>query len=347
MKQYKILTVYKSKKKKKEIGGFLMKNKRWVKKTILLGLIAFLFVISACGASTENSNQAPKMDSNMEMDRSTSEQEMLNTVATSGDAGKANYTEAAQESYGMGEVPTDLPVNQMMIYRGNMYIEVNDMKEASDKLLQTVRNTQGYLVNSSMTEDDNRFYAHYEFRVPVQGFHPLFDQIENLSIGKIMNQNQNGMDVTEEYVDLESRLKAKKVYEQRLLDFLGKAEKTEDLLKISNDLNRVQEEIESMQGRIKYLSYHASNSTLDIDLVQYKDKVAPTATTWEKAVDGFKQSIQFIVDVFTSIFIWAISFAPILLLLFILLIIVWRVSKKKIGISRETRNDEENNQKEN
>lgn len=299
-----------------------MGKKRWVKQAVFFMMISLVLFVSGCGAGKQEANEAI-MDS--------SEQYSMTDSGTALEEEKMADNQSESASYGgVGNgQPPSFAQEQMMIYRGNMQIEVKDIDEASDLLLQAVREENGYLINSNLREDEERFYAHYEFRVPVDGFHSLFDKIEKMSLGKITNQSSNGTDVTEEYVDLESRLKAKKIYEERLLDFLGKAEKTEDLLKISNDLNRVQEEIEQIQGRMKYLSYHASNSTLTVDMVQFKDKVSPTASTWEKASEGFKQSIQFLVDLVTAIFVWLVSFLPILVLLVLLFIVIWWVYRKR------------------
>ncbi len=87
----------------------------------------------------------------------------------------------------------------------------------------------------------------------------------------MLQRNISGDDVTEEYVDLESRLKSKRVVEERLISFMNNAEKTEDLLKISEDLAEVQEEIETIEGRKKFLENQTSLSTIIITL--YENKV--------------------------------------------------------------------------
>lgn len=218
---------------------------------------------------------------------------------------------------------------QMIIYNGSFSIKVKDLIEASNLIEQKIKQAQGYLVNSNKSENEQRYYAHYEYRVPVSGFHSLVDEINNMNLGTITNQNVSGNDITKQYYDLDARLKAKKVYEERLLDFLTKAEKTEDLLRISNDLNRVQEEIESMQGELDYYKHHADFSTITVDLQQYKDQVAPNASTWEKSLDGFNHSIELIVNSLKNLFIWMISISPILLIGLFVIFILWRVMKAK------------------
>lgn len=286
---------------------------------IFITLISMVFIFSSCGSSTEN---------NMVRE------EAGNNQVTSYSLKDSAPSEAPQsmDSFGFTSESSDnaFQTEQKIIYNGNIYIEVDDIKEASSTIEEAIKVAGGYLINSNKSENDYQYYARYEYKVPVEGFYPLIDQINNMPIGKITDQYINGNDVTEEYLDIDSRLKAKRVYEERLLDLFSQAKETEDLLKISNDLSRVQEEIEQLEGRQKYLSYHADNSTLTIEMQQYKNKVAPTATSWEKSIEGFKQSIEFIKNLFITLFIWAVSSLPILILIFIIVVILWFVARKKI-----------------
>lgn len=288
-------------------------NKRWGQLVTLTVIISMIFVLSACGAASPDGGTALQYDRAENKNMAFSEQ--------------AKTEEVKADGFASAEPANSYQIEQMMIYRGSMYVKVDDIKEGEEEVTQIVKEAQGYLVNANQNENENRYYARFEFKIPVKGFYPVIDQINNLTIGKVTSQNINGTDVTEEYLDLESRLKAKRIYEERLLDLLSKATKTEDLLKISNDLSRVQEEIERMQGRQKYLSYHAAYSTLVIEMEQFKNKAAPTATTWEKSIDGFQKSITFMKKLFTSLFIGLFSFLPILFVLFVVLIIIWGVRR--------------------
>lgn len=232
--------------------------------------------------------------------------------------------------------------SQMIIYNGSLYIEVDNINDAASQINTAVLNANGYLVNSYKNENDYNINAHYEYKIPAGQFHNIFNQIENMKIGKVVSQNTGSQNVTEEYYDIDARLKAKRAYEARLLEFLEKADKTEDLLKIANDLNRVQEEIESLEGRQKYLEHHTDNSTLVVELIQYKDKAAPTASAIEKAIKGFKDSIKFLIDLFENIFIWLITIIPILFVLIIILVFVMVIRRKNRKNKKDGTDDNNN-----
>src|SRR5690606_18783760 len=129
-------------------------------------------------------------------------------------------------------------------------------------------------------------------------------------------------DVTEEYVDLQSRLRSKQAVEERLLSFMKEAEKTDDLLKISNDLARVQEQIEQIKGRMNYLENHVAFSTITIN-IQEKAVIIPEIkntselNTMENATKLFFETINAILNVFSNFIVLLIGYSPIIVPLLI------------------------------
>lgn len=301
---------------------------------VLLLIISISIIFSGCSSRDEsNANEMYSVEAPAAIDNSYG----MMTV---------EYDQAINEEF---KLTSSISTNseqyeQMIIYNGSLYIEVDDITDAANQINSAVLNASGYLVNSYKNENDHHINAHYEYKIPADQFHNIFKQIENMEIGKVTSQNTGSANVTEEYYDIEARLKAKRAYEARLLEFLEKAEKTEDLLKIANDLNHVQEEIESLEGRQKYLEHHTDNSTLVVELIQYKDKVAPTASTFEKAIEGFKDSIKFLVDFFEGIFIWTITFIPILFVLAIVLIVVLIIKRSYRRRKNSKKNDGNQNE---
>lgn len=92
----------------------------------------------------------------------------------------------------------------------------------------------------------------------------FLDGLEELEVISFQ-KNVHGQDVTEEYFDIHSRLGAKQFVEARLLDFMEKAQRTDDLLAFSSELAKVQEEIERFKGRIRYLDQIVEYSTIISD----------------------------------------------------------------------------------
>jgi len=84
---------------------------------------------------------------------------------------------------------------------------------------------------------------------------------------EVTYENRSGEDVTSQYVDLQSRLKAKQAAEKKLLEFLDAADKTEDALSVYVQLQQIQSDIEVLKGQIKYYEESAALSAISIRLV--------------------------------------------------------------------------------
>jgi hypothetical protein len=169
-------------------------------------------------------------------------------------------------------------------------------------------------------------------RIPMKEFRPFLKSVKQLSKGTPFESVQ-GKDVTEEYVDLSSRLKAKEKVRERLESFMAGAQRTEDLLKISSDLAKVQEEIEQIQGRLNFLKNQSDYSTVTV-FFEVKDLKAEKLqtdelNTWKKTKKLFMETVNFLVSAVSFLFVGIIGLAPIWLIAILILLWLWR--KRKNG----------------
>ena len=100
-------------------------------------------------------------------------------------------------------------------------------------------------------------------RVPADQFDALIARIEPLAV-KIENKNINTEDVTEQFMDVEVRLQTKKELEARYREILKQAKTVEEIVSIESQIANVRSEIESMEGRLKYLKNQVAFSTLNV-----------------------------------------------------------------------------------
>lgn len=319
------------------------KRKIWYRFILILTMIALVFTFAGCGSDSAGTTQDNNYDGFKE---SIDEGETARPSEPSGGNGDSGF---AGSNSGSQSNNYDYANEQKIIYNGNININVNDIEQATTNIEQVVKGAGGFLLNSTRTENDNRFFVSYQFKIPVDGLHSVMEEIEALELGMVTYNNIDGRDVTEEYQDISSRLKAKRVYEERLLDLFAQADKTEDLLRIANDLSKVQEEIESLEGRKNYLAYHADNSTLSVELYQYKDQVSPAASSWTKAIEGLKITIQKIGNGLVNFFIWLVSYLPIILIIGLIGATTWfllrKRNKKRREISEQVEQELLNNDK--
>lgn len=223
-------------------------------------------------------------------------------------------------------------VERMVIFNAEMNLRVKNFEKARNALEQKAKSYNGYIVQSSSNRyDGEQQSGTMTFRIPQEHFQSFLSDAEGLSV-QVYNRQVSGQDVTEEYVDLESRLKSKRAVEARLLEFMKEAQKTEDLLKISSDLANVQEDIEQIAGRKKFLENQSALSTVTITLEENEVPVSKidneNLNTWQKIKKQFADNINILLSAGSGIIVFLIGNLPILLIVgFIVSAIIFVVRK--------------------
>jgi hypothetical protein len=158
--------------------------------------------------------------------------------------------------------PTAMP--SMVIRTGQASIEVDSLEVAVAMVQALAARAGGYVANSQMqTGGVGIRSATLEIRVPSQRFDALITGLP--PIGKVESVNISAQDVGEEFTDVTARVANGRRLEQRLIDLLAtRTGKLSDVLAIERELARVREEIERMEGRLRYLKAHVATSSLSV-----------------------------------------------------------------------------------
>jgi chromosome segregation ATPase len=156
----------------------------------------------------------------------------------------------------------------MIIRTGSLSIEVDKFDDAENKINDVVKKYSGFISNSKSTVNSSgNKSGTITVKVPADKYDALIAEVTK--IGKVMSQNIQANDVTEEYVDLESRLKTQKELEQRLIKLLNeKASKLSDVIEVEEKLAAVRQKIESFEGKMKLLKSQSDLSTLTISVYE-------------------------------------------------------------------------------
>lgn len=177
----------------------------------------------------------------------------------------AEGSEAGSAAAGLAQAAAD-SFSRKIIYTANLVMQVENYGEAESRVQEAVKQSGAYILQFNESTSAAEKYGIFTIKVPANGFQSLLDLLEQ--INPSMQKNMQGQDVTEEFVDLSARLKAKQVMEGRLVAFMEKAEKTDELVAFSNELGKVQEEIERIQGRMRYLEQNVAYSTIELRVAQ-------------------------------------------------------------------------------
>ncbi|WP_226655577.1 DUF4349 domain-containing protein [Pseudalkalibacillus hwajinpoensis] len=170
------------------------------------------------------------------------------------------------------EVQPEVPALQQerkVIFNADLFLTVESVAKKTEKIKELTSTYGGYVVEERLTSENNALFGSIAVRIPQPQFNGYLHEIETLGEGT-PQKSIIGTDMTENYVDLTSRLQAKEAVQQRLEAFLIEATNTDDLLAISNELSRVQEEIEQLKGQINYLDNQSDFSTVTISMEQQK-----------------------------------------------------------------------------
>jgi len=286
-----------------------------MKKIIYCLLVSSVFLLlTACSASDEESKMEVANDSanySFEEEKST----------------------AAAEGETSAEAPSEVNTERMIIHKAIIRTNVKELAKAQSNIEQKVKKYGGYIVESNVyQEDDQRSSGNIIVRIPEKHFETFLSDAEE-EASKVLERNVTGQDVTEQYVDLASRIKSKRVVEERLLAFMSAAEKTEDLLKISSDLAKVQEEIEVTVGKMKYLENQTSFAT--IELTMYENRVivpgldSEELNTWEKTKKQFVTSMNGLLAAGSAIIVFFIGNMPVLIILGVISSTVYWIIKRR------------------
>ncbi|AEE49886.1 DUF4349 domain-containing protein [Haliscomenobacter hydrossis] len=161
------------------------------------------------------------------------------------------------------EAKGEANVEIKLIKTGTLEFETSDLESTYQRIRTAAQTNGAFVSNESTANEYDRIVQHLTIRVPSRNFDPLLSAISK-GVKHFDTKNIEAVDVTEEFVDAEARLKTKKQVEQRYQDLLKRANKISEILEIEKQIGELRAEIESIEGRLRYLSNRVDYSTLDI-----------------------------------------------------------------------------------
>lgn len=234
-----------------------------MKKTILyLALSLIVFGLSACAAA-----------------RSAPEEAFIEPGFAIGAPAAVEFAEdaaVAQSSLAretVGGFAGDVaPADRVVIHTANLSIVVPEPSASVQEIADLANEMGGFVVSSNVFQtffseaNVSADRASITIRVPSERLDEALEAIKS-GATEIQSENISGQDVTQEFTDLQSRLRNLEAAEERLIIIMDSATETEDVLQVFENLRRVSEEIEVIKGRIQYLSESARLSAISVELI--------------------------------------------------------------------------------
>lgn len=189
----------------------------------------------------------------------------------------------------MSEVGQPWATERMIVRTGRMWLVVDDVPVALDRISGLAEDFDGYVVSSKRWEGDERVAGTIAIRVPAEYFDDVVRALRGLAV-EVTAEDTSSKDVTEEYVDLSAKLHNLEATEEQLLRLMEKAETVEDMLDVQRELSKTRGEIEQTKGRMQYLERTSATSLIEIYLEQARLDVNFTADK-RRVKEG--QKVQF------------------------------------------------------
>lgn len=232
---------------------------------------------------------------------------------------------------------TQLPANRKLIRTIYIDAETEDLTALTDDLSQRINQLGGYVEARELYNGSN--YAGYirrnlsmTVRVPAEKADEFVANVSEKS--NIVSSNESMDDVTLQYVDTESHVKALETEQERLLALLEQAETLEDILRIEDRLTQVRYELERYASQLRTLDNQVTYATIHLSVTEVKEytpvvKEEPTA--WQRISQGFVRTLRDIGDGATEFFIWLVVNSPYILIWGVVITLVILVIRKRRG----------------
>jgi len=249
---------------------------------------------------------------------------ILLAVACQSESKRADFAKTEQAASEEAMVPPSPPQDERapasplparkIIKTARLRMEVKNLETSTAQIRRLVGQLNGFVSNLNLSNSNYELNSEITIKVPSDKFQELLDSIKHQAVFLEYEQIHTN-DVTEEYHDLQTRLKTKKEVRDRYVDILrNKAKTVKDVLLAEDKIRVIQEEIEAAEGRLKFLSAHVSLSTITVNLFQ-KIEFKPSPKTYTNTFRNrlgrsFKNGLVFIEELILGL----ISIWPLLLI---------------------------------
>lgn len=238
--------------------------------SLVLTLALATFALAGCGSASQSDQRSAELP-----------------PAGGGSAAKSEAPASAERLGGGGNAQTavqdvslqqadasqaqPVPTERKIIRDATLTLEVEEPVKAAERITSVAESRGGYVVSSeSRHVSGGRKGKSYEvftvqFRVPAAQFEAALKDVR-ATAGEVTAEKVSGKDVTEEYIDLEARLRTQRALEAQLLDIMKTAREVSDAISVQRELTNVRTEIERVEGRRRFLESQSSLSTINVTL---------------------------------------------------------------------------------
>lgn len=299
-------------------------------KKVQFAAVLFLAFFTACGEVASNASANANYASTSS--NSASKGQLL---GGGGGGGREEPAPTVQQvSLTQAEQTQTAPtaVERKIIRNADLQLESNSPEESQQKITQIAESASGFVVESTQTASDvksmTRDVVTMTVRVPAAKFDETIAAIRQTGT-RTISETVKGQDVTEEFIDIEARLKTQKALEAQFVEIMKQAKTVEDALSVQSQLADVRGEIEKVEGRRRFLENQSSLSTLKIRLQTPTAIGASSNGFFYRLTESLSSGFDFALNFLLGLITFAIAVLPFLLLIVLPIYLVLRYFLRK------------------
>ena len=205
-----------------------------------------------------------------------------------------------------------------IIRNASLLIEVPSPTEVQRKIVSIAETHQGFVVTSEAIQRTDQdmtkplITVNLAVRVPAAQFNQTMEEIRATG-NRVIQEKVTGLDVTEEFMDLDARIKNQKALEVQFLEIMKRAGKVEDALNVQTELAAVRTEIEKLEGRRRFLENQSSLSTINVSL-QSPTQIVNATGFWYSVKSAFSDGVEAASAIVLALIRVVVGLVPILVL---------------------------------
>ena len=237
------------------------------------------------------------------------------------------FAASKESAVGNGGV-TAVSDTRMIVHNGDMSLIVRSVTDARDQIVSLTERFEGFVVSSYVSGENEQMRGSISIRVPDTKFEQARTEIGKLAV-RVELDSTNSQDVTQQYTDLQARLKNAQATENQYLALLSQAKNVDETLRVYEALSRIRLEIEQIKGQMQYLERTTSMSLISIQLRPQGSGSALVKPGWS-ALETMKSAIRSLVTLgqgLVNVLIWILLFLPVWGT--ILGVILWRINRRR------------------
>jgi len=226
-------------------------------------------------------------------------------------------------------------IERKIIRNANLTVEVGSPTESQRKIVSIAESHQGFVVTSESTQRSAEGKTKPEvtinlvIRIPASQFNQVMEEIRAVGT-RVAQEKTTGQDVTEEFIDLEARIKNQKALEAQFIEIMKRAGKVEDALQVQRELADVRTEIEKLEGRRRFLENQASLSTINVTL-QTPTQIINATGFWYSVRSAFADGVDVAAAIVLFLIRAIVALLPVLVLIVLPIALITRFVVRRFG----------------